>query len=88
MCWRSTPGGSTRTSGSPTAVCRTPTSLRLVERFSRPDFDTLKYEVTIEDTGAYTRPWSERVDAALGCGRGIAAAPVSGEQTVGLAGRW
>ena len=32
--------------------------LRLVERFSRTDFDTLKYEVTIEDPGAYTRPWS------------------------------
>ena len=32
--------------------------LRLVEKFSRPDFDTLKYEVTIEDAGAYTRPWS------------------------------
>jgi len=32
--------------------------LRLIERFSRPDFDTLKYEVTIEDPGAYTRPWS------------------------------
>ena len=32
--------------------------LRLVERFSRTDFDTMKYDVTIEDTGAYTRPWS------------------------------
>jgi hypothetical protein len=32
--------------------------LRLVERFTRTDFDTLKYEVTIEDAGAYTRPWS------------------------------
>jgi hypothetical protein len=32
--------------------------LRLIERFSRPDFDTLRYEVTVEDTGAYTRPWS------------------------------
>jgi hypothetical protein len=32
--------------------------LRLVERFSRPDFDTLKYDVTVEDPGAYTRPWS------------------------------
>jgi hypothetical protein len=32
--------------------------LRLIERFSRPDFDTLKYDVTIEDPGAYTRPWS------------------------------
>ena len=32
--------------------------LRLIERFSRTDFDTLKYDVTIEDAGAYTRPWS------------------------------
>jgi hypothetical protein len=32
--------------------------LRLVERFSRPDFDTLRYEVTIDDRGAYTRSWS------------------------------
>ena len=32
--------------------------LRLVERFSRPDLDTLKYDVTVEDPGAYTRPWS------------------------------
>jgi hypothetical protein len=32
--------------------------LHLVERFSRPDFDTLRYDVTIDDLGAYTRPWS------------------------------
>jgi hypothetical protein len=32
--------------------------LHLVERFARPDFDTLRYDVTIEDSGAYTRPWS------------------------------
>jgi len=32
--------------------------LRLIERISRPDFDTLKYDVTIEDPGAYTRSWS------------------------------
>ncbi|MEP7310063.1 MAG: DUF6152 family protein [Acidobacteriota bacterium] len=32
--------------------------LHLVERFTRTDFDTLKYDVTIEDQGAYTRPWS------------------------------
>jgi hypothetical protein len=32
--------------------------LRLVERFTRENLDTLKYEVTIEDQGAYTRPWS------------------------------
>jgi len=32
--------------------------LHLTERFTRTDFDTLKYEVTIDDPGAYTRPWS------------------------------
>ncbi len=33
-------------------------ALRLTERFSRPNFDTLRYEPTINDPGAYTRPWS------------------------------
>lgn len=32
--------------------------LHLVERFTRTDMDTLKYEVTIDDPGAYTRTWS------------------------------
>lgn len=32
--------------------------LKLTERFSRPDFDTLRYEVTIDDPGAYTKAWS------------------------------
>jgi hypothetical protein len=32
--------------------------LKLTERFSRPDFDTLKYDVTIDDPGTYTRQWS------------------------------
>jgi hypothetical protein len=32
--------------------------LRVIERFTRVDFDTLRYDVTIEDAGAYTRPWS------------------------------
>jgi hypothetical protein len=32
--------------------------LSLTERFSRPDFATLRYEVTIDDPGAYTEPWS------------------------------
>lgn len=32
--------------------------LKLLERFTRQDFDTLKYEVTIDDPSAYTRPWS------------------------------
>ncbi|MDC0598918.1 hypothetical protein OAP18_03680 [Gammaproteobacteria bacterium] len=32
-------------------------ALHLIERFSRPDYNTLQYEVTIEDTRTYTRPW-------------------------------
>jgi hypothetical protein len=32
--------------------------LHLIERISRPDFNTLKYDVTVDDPGAYTRTWS------------------------------
>jgi Family of unknown function (DUF6152) len=32
--------------------------LHLVERFTRLDTNTLKYEVSIDDPGAYTRTWS------------------------------
>jgi hypothetical protein len=34
--------------------------LHLTERFSRVDFRTLAYEATIDDPGAYTRPWTGR----------------------------
>jgi hypothetical protein len=36
--------------------------LHLTERFSRPNFDTLHYEVKVEDPGAFTRPWSASWD--------------------------
>jgi hypothetical protein len=32
--------------------------LHLIERLTRVDFTTLKYEVTIDDAGAYTKPWT------------------------------
>ena len=32
--------------------------LHVIERFTRTDMNTLKYEVTIDDPGAYTRTWS------------------------------
>jgi hypothetical protein len=32
--------------------------LHLVERFTRTDYYTMKYEVTIDDPGAYTRSWN------------------------------
>jgi len=33
-------------------------ALHLTERFSRPDLNTLKYEVTVDDPQAYTRQWT------------------------------
>ena len=32
--------------------------LHLIEKFTRLDSDTLKYEAIIDDPGAYTKPWS------------------------------
>ena len=32
--------------------------LHLTERFTRTDFNTMKYEMRIDDPGAYTRPWT------------------------------
>ena len=32
--------------------------LRTIERIRRPDFNTLGYEVTIDDPGAYTQPFT------------------------------
>jgi hypothetical protein len=32
--------------------------LHLTERITRPDFNTLRYEITIDDPGAYTAPWT------------------------------
>ena len=29
-----------------------------IERFTRTDFDTLRYDVTIDDPGTYTAPWT------------------------------
>jgi hypothetical protein len=32
--------------------------LHLIERYSRPGVNVLRYEATIDDPGAYTRPWT------------------------------
>lgn len=34
------------------------TELHTIERISRPDFNRLRYEITIDDPGAYTDTWS------------------------------
>lgn len=36
----------------------TTSKLHLIERLSRPDHDTLRYEATVDDPGAYTASWS------------------------------
>jgi hypothetical protein len=36
--------------------------LHVIERFTRTDLYTLRYEATIEDPGAYTRPWTIAFD--------------------------
>jgi hypothetical protein len=43
-------------------------TLHLVERLTRTDFDTLNYEVTIDDPGAYPAPWTSGY--TLGFSRG------------------
>lgn len=35
----------------------TTTQLHTIERLSRPDYNTLIYEITVDDPGAYTAPW-------------------------------
>ena len=32
--------------------------LKFIERFTRSDMNTLKYQATIDDPGAYTKPWT------------------------------
>lgn len=46
--------------GTGMILVRPPTdeNLRLVERFSRPDVDTLLYEFTVDDPTIWTRPWT------------------------------
>ncbi len=38
----------------------TTAKLHIVEKISRPNLKTLTYEMTIDDPGAYTKPWSGR----------------------------
>jgi len=45
----------------PTGMVHTD-ALHLIERISRPDYNTLHYEVTIDDPKAYTRPWTASWD--------------------------
>jgi len=51
--WIATNGASARIRGVPHSD-----ALRLVERFTRIDADTIDYRVTIEDPNIFTKPWT------------------------------
>ncbi len=40
-------------------------SLHIVEKFSRPNFDTLQYEATLEDPDVFVKPWTVTRSFAL-----------------------
>jgi len=42
----------------PAGAYPTTNQLHLIERYSRPSLKSLAYEFTIDDPGAYTKPWS------------------------------
>jgi hypothetical protein len=42
--------------------------LHYVEKFTRTDYNTLKYDVTVEDPGAYTQPWTFSATMRWGAG--------------------
>ena len=40
--------------------------LHTIERFTRTDFNTIRYEITVDDPGAYTAPWKSGLSACGG----------------------
>ena len=58
------------TTANPMGRLRTTGDLRLVERFTRTNAETLEYEATIDDPGIWSRPWTvsipmQRTDDAM-----------------------
>src|SRR6478736_6752958 len=57
---RCKPSGGSRFWHTPYGIEIVPTTekLHLIEKLSRPNHDTLRYEATVDDPGAYTAAWS------------------------------
>ena len=53
------------TSANPMGALETTGELRLVERFTRIDADTLEYVATIDDPGVWSRPWTVSIPMRL-----------------------
>ena len=53
-----TRSASTRASGSIAASSRTPSGSTCIEKYTRTALDTMRYELTIDDPGAYTAPFT------------------------------
>jgi hypothetical protein len=43
--------------------------LHVIEKYSRPDLNTLHYEATIDDPGSYTQPWTVPMNIRWGAGQ-------------------
>jgi hypothetical protein len=59
------------------------TQLRLVERFTRVDADTIDYRVTVSDPATFTEPWT--IENALRRGQGALYEVACHEGNIGLA---
>jgi hypothetical protein len=51
-----------------TAFANSSRNLRLTERFTRVDADTLMYEFTVDDPSTWTKPWTARIPMVRGDG--------------------
>ena len=56
--------------------------LHLIEKFSRPNHDQLKYEATVDDPGAYTQPGP--VDGTCAGRRAMSPSTISARKTTGI----
>ena len=45
--------------------------LHTIERITRPNLDTLHYEATIDDPGAYSEPWTVAWDISWSAGQDL-----------------